>query len=235
MQRWIYIGLGILGIAVTLVLAQMPGIIGWVAFATFGIALIWIVGKHPWLLGVAMMIVPSSIAIAKYPLSHKLICQRTPAQSKLADCHIKLRHLSGWGDYRQDYIAIKQAKVIPVNAISSSERGGKRKRPEPITVQLYPLFLTNRQNQSRKLEEFEHSKSTTTQVMNQINQFLTSEQPTFKIDLLDESSGSKSISQKNYLLFSLFQILMLGAVGAAVILKNVAIYLSSLLPEEEKS
>jgi hypothetical protein len=141
MKRWIYVGLGIVGMAVAFVLAQMPGIVGWVAFGTVGIASTWIVGKYPWLLGVAMMILPLPISISQYPLSHKLICQRTPTQPKLADCHIKLRHLSGWGDYRQDYMAIKQAKVIPVNAVSSSERGGKRKRPEPIMVQLYPLFL----------------------------------------------------------------------------------------------
>jgi hypothetical protein len=221
MKRWIYVGLGIVGMAVAFVLAQMPGIVGWVAFGTVGIASTWIVGKYPWLLGVAMMILPLPIAIAQYPLSHKLICQRTPAQSKLADCHIKLLHLSGWGNYRQDYIAIKQAKVIPVNAISSSERGGKRKRPEPITVQLYPLFLTDRQNQSRKLEEFKYAKFTTTQVMNQINQFLAGEQPTFTINLLDENSGSTRISQQSYVVFSLIQVLMLGAVGVAVILKSI--------------
>jgi hypothetical protein len=221
MKRWIYVGLGIAGMAAALILAQMPGTIGWIAFATFGIASTWIVGKYPWLLGVALIMVPLPIAIAKYPLSHKLICQKTSVSSNLADCQVKLRHLSGWGNYRQDYTAIKQAKVIPVNAISSSERGGKRKRPEPITVQLYPLFLTDRQNQSRKLEEFEYTKATTTPLMNQINQFLLSEQPTLMIDLLEEDSGSKSISQKSYLLFSLFQILMLGAVGFAVILKSI--------------
>jgi hypothetical protein len=88
-------------------------------------------------------------------------------------------------------------------------------------VQLYPLFLTDRQNQSRKLEEFEYSKSTTTQAMDLMNQFLVGDEPKFSIDLLDENSGSTSISQKGYVLYCLFQVLMLGMVGLAIILKSI--------------
>jgi hypothetical protein len=118
MKRWVYVGLGI---AVAIVLAQMPGPVGWAAFGSFGATSTWIISQYPWLLGLAMVLVPLPIAIAKYPLSHKLICQRTSAQSKLADCHVKLRHLSGWGDNRQNYIAITQAKVIPMPSVVLSE------------------------------------------------------------------------------------------------------------------
>jgi hypothetical protein len=70
--------------------------------------------------------------------------------------------------------------------------------------------------------------------MNQINQFLTGEQPTFTINLLDKTSGSTNPTQQEYVLYSLFQILMLGGVGAIVVLKSIEDYLRTLIPEEDQ-
>jgi hypothetical protein len=235
MWRWGCAGLGLLGFILPILWSQEPGIAAMVAFLAVGMAVVWITSKYPWLLGLALMILPFMGAVAQYPLSHKLICQRTPPQSKSADCYVKLRHISGWGDDRQDYRAVKQAKTIRVNAISSYKQGGKRKRSAPVPVLLYPLFLTDRQNQSRKLEEFGDSESNTTPVMNQINQFLAGEQSRFTINLLDKNSGSTNPTQQEYVLYSLFQILMLGGVGAIVVLKSLANYLRTMIPEEEQS
>jgi hypothetical protein len=235
MWRWVCAGLGMLGFILAILWGPEPEIVGIVAFLACGIALVLITSKYPWLFGLALMILPIMGAVAQYPLSHKLICQKTPPQSNLADCYVKLRHISGWGDYRQDYSAIKQAKIIRVNAISSYAQGGKRKRSAPVPVLLYPLFLTDRQNQSRKLEEFGDSESKTAPLMSQINQFLAGKQSTLTINLLDETSGSTSLTQQQYVLYMLFQILMLGALGAMVILKSIANYLRTFIPEEEQS
>jgi hypothetical protein len=140
----------------------------------------------PTLLGLMMMVIPLSIAIAKYPVAYNFACRRIVTQPQLADCHVKLKHLSGWGDYRLDYREIAKAKTLPVNAISSAEPGGKRKRSQPITVQHHPVFLTTRLSRSQKVEDFDYRQVTSTQVVERINQFLASEQSAFMINLLNE-------------------------------------------------
>jgi hypothetical protein len=188
------------------------------------------------LLGLVMMIVPLPIAIAKYPVAYTFACRRIVAQPQLADCHVKLKHLSGWGDYRLDYREIAKAKIIPVNAISSAEPGGKRKRSKPITVQHHPVFLTNRLSRSQKVEDFDYRQATSTPVVERINQFLASDQSAFTINLLNEPQISKNgMSQRDYVLLALFQILMFGGLGLAILLKNVAIYLNSLLPKSDQN
>jgi hypothetical protein len=193
-------------------------------------------------IGVAMVVLPLPIAIAQYPTSRQLVCKKSQVKPPIADCFIELKTLSGWGNYRENHINIKAAKVLTVNAKSSSERGGKNKRSEPLIVKLYPSFLVDRTGKNYKIEKIEPYEPTATIIVDRINQFFEGTQAKLEIDIMDmaynqspDGGGSSLPSRKEHLIHSAFGVLMISGLGLAVLLKQLANFLKESLGEEEKA
>jgi hypothetical protein len=193
-------------------------------------------------IGIAMVVLPLPIAIAQYPTYRHLICERSQVNYQIADCFIELKTLSGWGNHRENYTEIKAAKVLTINAKSSSERGGKRKRSEPITVKLYPSFLVDQSGRNYKLEKIEPYEPTATRLIDRVNQFFEGTQAKLKIDIMEmayvqspDGGGYSLASQKEHVLGSAFQVLIISGLGLAVLLKQLVEFSKEFPIEEEKA
>jgi hypothetical protein len=171
------------------------------------------------------------IAIAQYPTLRQFRCDRTAVRSRLANCYVELKTLGGFGNYRKNYTQVKQAKILIVNAKSSSKPGGKL-RSDPINVELSPVFLAVQAGVSQKVETVKPYEPTATSVVTQINQFLQGDQATLSIDIMDVSwdsnsdgfsGGSRYQSQREHIIVSIFMIPMAFCLGALFLLKIFAV------------
>jgi amino acid transporter len=153
----------------------------------------WFMGMDRWfaislrgllcLLGLGVMFGGVPLMIGNYPTARRIACQKIPAQPRLANCYVEMKSLAGWDNYRQDYAAVKQAKVIVINAKSSSVPGQARQR-QNVIVQLYPAFLTDRRGYSHKIAPVIPSEDIATSVTTQINEFLQGSEQRLTIDLM---------------------------------------------------
>jgi hypothetical protein len=166
------------------------------------------------------------LAIAQYPTVREFRCDRTALRSRLANCYVELKTLGGFRNYRRDYAQVKQAKILLVNAKSSSKPGGKL-RADPINVELSPVFLVVQTGVSQKLETVKPYEPSATNAVMQINGFLQGDQPTLKVDIMDTcwgqegaaGSGMTYASQREHVIGSIFIGLMAFASGYAFWLK----------------
>jgi hypothetical protein len=171
------------------------------------------------------------IAIAQYPTVRQFRCDRTAGRSRLANCYVELKTLGGFRNYRRDYAQVKQAKILLVNAKSSSKPGGKL-RSDPINVELSPVFLVVQTGVSQKLAAVRPYEPTATSVVTQINQFLGGDQSILSIDIMDVSwdsnsdgfgGGSRYQSQREHIIVSIFMIPMAFCLGCLFLLKIFAV------------
>jgi hypothetical protein len=106
-------------------------------------------------------------SFGSYPKSAQLSCQK-------AQVHTAINTVAGWGKSGiNEYPEIRQAKVALIKAKISSNQ-----------VNLYQVMLISKAGQGLRLEEVSRdSESTSTDIANQINQFLQSNQTKIAIDI----------------------------------------------------
>jgi hypothetical protein len=125
----------------------------------------------PTILGITLL--TGGIALfGSYPKSAQLSCQK--AQAHTAICRTEIDTVAGWGKSGiNEYPEIRQAKVALIKAKISSNQ-----------VNLYQVMLISKAGQGLRLEEVSRdSESTSTDISNQINQFLQSNQTKTAIDI----------------------------------------------------
>jgi hypothetical protein len=181
------------------------------------------------LLGLGLMFGGLPLAIATDPTVRQLVCHKIPGQSQLANCYVEMTTRAGWGNYRQDYAEIKQAKVMVVNAKSSSVPGQARQRRNAV-VQLHPAFLTDRRGRSQKIEPVIPREEITTNVVTQVNRFLQSPEPSLSVDFMEIGwvqdsdgfgGGSTMPSQSGHRITSLFAVPITFLVGGLFALHHL--------------
>jgi hypothetical protein len=230
MRRWAYGFIGIAGTGLALVLYAMSPklLLGFLVVATVMILVNCIMNWRwtPIILGGLLMFAPLPIVIAQYPTSRQIRCEKIQLQPPLANCQVRLKTLSSWGSYRKDYGAIKQAKVMTVNA---KRRPGKRSSSlaEHVIVQLYPVFMVDQSGRSQKLEKIEPHEPTATSITTQVNQFLQGSELSLRIDIMDviweqdfSGGGNKQPSQQDYVVMNLFAVPLFFVIGLVIMLKS---------------
>jgi hypothetical protein len=215
MKRWIYVGLGIIGIAVAFVLhLYLPQVLPAIAFPAIGLLAMWAISKQPWLVGIVVMLAPILVTL-DCPTERQLVCERNRLQPKLANCYVEMNTLIGFRNDRQTFTDIQQGQVIKVDRTTHWYRAPGdskvRNHSTPKSFPLFPAFLVDRSGQTHRIERVVPYQSITKNVIQQVNQFFQGTASRLRVDLMDiawmpneDGGGSKLSSRNEHLSGSLF-------------------------------